>query len=397
MPDTPEPQDHDIVAEIFSPRVASDPLPAYADLLTSCPVSRAETPFGGSVLISDYTNVRSALRTPGVFSSAGVVEIGNEFPLIPLSVDPPEHAKYRRLLDPEFSPARMAALEPEARALTHRVLDSFVGDGYCDFHEQFATPIPSTVFLALCGLPQEDLDQFLRWRDDTIRPQAKTAEEAQQIRDAAGSQITNYFAEAIAQKRKQPDERLLSRLVHAQVEDRDLTHAELLGICHLLLLAGLDTVTATLDCMIAYLAAHPDARHALQHSGDYITAVEELLRHQTPVVAVPRRVLCPADVAGVQIAAGDSVLLLLGSANVDPTEFDQPDQVLTDRNHNRHLAFGGGPHRCLGSHLARMELRVALAAWHERIGDYELATGTTLQYSPGIRQVTPLPLTFRTP
>ena len=127
--------------------------------------------FGPSVTLSRYDDVLWALKHPEVFSSKDVVKIGNDVPLIPLSIDPPEHAKYRRLLDPQFSPKRMAELEPEARTLVNEIIDEFVARGECDFHEDFATPLPSTIFLALMGLPQEDLPQFLRWRDDTIRPQ----------------------------------------------------------------------------------------------------------------------------------------------------------------------------------------------------------------------------------
>ena len=143
--------------------------------------------FGGhSVHVASYADVTWALKHPEVFSSKDVVNIGNDVPLIPLSVDPPDHRKYRRLLDPEFSPKKMAALEPEARKLVNEIIDGFVDRGECEFHEDFATPLPSTIFLALVGLPQSDLPDFLHWRDDTIRPEAQTPEEAEQKRAAAG-------------------------------------------------------------------------------------------------------------------------------------------------------------------------------------------------------------------
>src|SRR3954454_15206702 len=157
--------------------------------------------FGGySVHVSSYEGVAWALKHPEVFSSKDVVNIGNDVPLIPLSVDPPEHRKYRRMLDPEFSPTKMAALEPEARALVNEIIDEFVDKGACDFHEDFATPLPSTIFLALVGLPQSDLPQFLRWRDDTIRPNAKDDAEAQRMREAAGRAISEYFETALEEK-----------------------------------------------------------------------------------------------------------------------------------------------------------------------------------------------------
>ncbi len=253
-----------IVDRIFSDRCADAPHDVYADMHAQCPVSRHTTMFGNKeVLLSRYEDVLWALKHPEYYSSKGVVDIGGEFPLIPLSVDPPDHAKYRRLMDPEFAPRRMAQLEDEMRKFVNETIDTFADRGECDFHEEFASPLPSTFFLALTGLPHEDLPQFLKWRDDTIRPDARTMEEEDRIRKEAGRAIEEYFEAALEEKRRNPDDRLFSRLVQGTVDGRPLTRAELLGACHLLLLGGLDTVTATLDCMITYLARHPDRRDAL--------------------------------------------------------------------------------------------------------------------------------------
>jgi cytochrome P450 len=385
--------------DLFSPGYADDPHPAYHAMQTQCPVQRSPGMFGGhSVNLSRYEDVMWALRHPEVFSSKDVVNIGNDMPLIPLSVDPPDHAKYRHLLDPEFSPKKMTALEPEARALVNRIIDEFVTRGECEFHEDFATPLPSTIFLALIGLPQSDLPQFLQWRDDTIRPNAKNEVDAQRMREAAGKAISEYFETALVEKRRNPDDRLLSRIVTAEVDGRPLTQAEMLGMCHLLLLGGLDTVTATLDCMIAYLAVHPERRRAIVADPALMNpAIEELLRHQSPVMMVPRVLAQDVEIRGVAIAAGDGATLLIGAANCDAAEFDDADEMRLDRGANRHLAFGGGPHRCLGSHLARMELRVAMEEFHKRIPEYELAPGAEVHFSSGIRQADNLPLVFPTP
>ena len=252
------------IDRIFEVAAANDPIPAYQQVHAECPVARTPGMFGDGVWITRYEDVMWAFKHPEVFSSQDVVKIGNEVPLIPLSVDPPDHAKYRRLLDPQFSPRKMAELEPEMRKLVDEIIDGFIDRGECDFHEDFATPLPSTFFIALMGLPQSDLPRFLKWRDDTIRPVADTMEEAQEIREATGRDITAYFERELAERRDGPDDgRLLSMLVRAEVEGRPLTHAELLGTCHLLMLGGLDTVTATLDCMITYLARHPERRQAI--------------------------------------------------------------------------------------------------------------------------------------
>jgi cytochrome P450 len=387
--------DEDASLDVFSQACADDPHPVYQEMHGRCPVGREDGLFGPSATLSRYDDVLWALKHPEVFSSKDVVKIGNDVPLIPLSVDPPDHAKYRRLLDPQFSPKRMGDLEPEARTLVNEIIDEFIGSGECDFHEDFATPLPSTIFLALMGLPQEDLPDFLRWRDDTIRPQDDETSTADQKREAAGKAIESYFETKIEEKRAHPDDRLLSTIVHGEIEGRPMTHDELLGTMHLLLLGGLDTVTATLDCMIVFLAQHPERRGAVIQEGALVGgAVEELLRHQTPVMMVPRIIAQDVEMSGVQLFAGDGAILLIGAANADQDEFDDASAVRFDRERNRHLAFGGGAHRCLGSHLARLELTVALEEFHRRIPDYELAPHTVISFSPGIRQSESLFLRF---
>jgi cytochrome P450 len=390
----------DPLMHIFSQECADNPLPAYRAIRETCPVARGDGMLDGTtaVYLTRYEDVSWALKHPETFSSAfEAISIGQEHPLIPLQVDPPEHAQYRRLLDPEFSPKKMAAIEDDARVLVNGIIDAFVDNDGCDFHEEFATPLPSTVFLRLMGLPQSDLPQFLQWRDNTIRPDVAPDdwEGAQRIREQTGHDITAYFKDAIAQRRRDPDDSaVLGRIVAAQVDGRPLTDAELLGICHLLLLGGLDTVTATLDCAIVYLARHPERRRQLGDDAVLAGAVEELLRAESPVMVVPRVVKQDCTIGGVDVKAGDHATLCLGAANGDDAEFDDAHDVDFERRQNRHLAFGGGPHRCLGSHLARMELRVALQEFHKRIPDYELAPGVEIHYSPGIRQADRLPLVF---
>ena len=385
---------------LFSPETANDPHDAYRQLREECPVVRAHFAGMGTVYLSRYEDVLWALRHPEIFSSAAdALSIGQEQPLIPLQVDPPDHTQYRRLLNPEFVPRKVAELEPDARVLVNRLIDTFADRGSCDFHEELATPLPSTIFLRLMGLPQEDLVTFLQWRDNTIRPAVDPAdfEGAAKIREETGRAINRYFEEAIEARRRDPGggPGLLAQLVHAEMDGRTLTQDELLGICHLFLLGGLDTVTATLDCMIAYLARHPERRRRLVADPTLIEpAIEELLRHQSPVMVVPRVVREPVTVRGVELEAGESVTLVIGAANADEREFRSPGDVSLDRDPNRHLAFGGGHHLCLGAHLARLEIRVALEEFHRRIPDYVIADGADIQYSPGIRQADRLPLVF---
>lgn len=391
-----EPDNSDVLSELFSEAVATDPHPTYRKLRNECPVARGQMGGNPAVVVTRYDDVWWALRHPEYFTSAsGDLNLGEQ-PLIPLEVDPPQHTKYRRLLNPEFVPREIDKLEPQIRRTVRELLDGFAARGTCNFHEELATPLPSTIFLALMGLPLDDLPRFLQWRDDTIRPDVEPGdmEGAQRIRARAAREISDYFRGAIARCREAPDDTLLSRIVHATIDGEPLSERELLGISHLLLLGGLDTVTATLDCMIQFLATHPDHRRQLVDDPARIPgAVEEMLRWLTPVMVVPRSIKQNFEMRGVELTAGDGVTLVVGAANDDEGEFGEP-AVDFGRDPNTHLAFGGGHHLCLGAHLARLELRVALEELHARIPDYRIPDGVEIHYSPGIRQADPLPLEF---
>ena len=376
---------------------ADSPHTVYRALRDQCPVLRSQGGLGGAV-ISRYEDVLWALRHPEYFSSESTVAIGQERPLIPLMVDPPEHVKYRKLLDPVFSRKRMLQLEPEVRKLAAELVDGFKDRGACDFHKEFAEPLPSTVFLRLIGLPLERLPYFLEIKDGIIRPATTDPDEAQRIRDDSGKKIYALFEEALDARVADPQQDLLSWMLGEEVDGEKLTREQILDICYLMLIAGLDTVTASLDTFAGYLAQHPDRRRMAVERPELLDGViEELLRTETPVMMVPRVVKQQVEIGGVTLEPGESVTLLLGAADCDERAFEHADEVDFERRPNRHVAFGGGPHRCLGSHLARMELRAALDEFHKRVPVYSLPEGTELHYTPGIRQVDPLPLVFREP
>ncbi|BBU22312.1 cytochrome P450 [Mycobacterium xenopi] len=371
----------------------AEPQPMYKALRESAPVFRSPQ----AVVLSRLSDIEMALKHTELFSSnMDAVDLGNLRPLIPLQIDPPEHAKYRRILDPLFTPREMARREPEVTKLVNEMIDGFADRGECDFHAEFAVPLPCTVFLQLLGLPLEDLDKFLAWKDGVIRPEGvRGYEKHGQAAAPAARQIYDYFERAIDDHIAHPRDDVLSALIAADVEGQPLSREELLDICFLFLIAGLDTVTDSLDCFFVYLARHPEQRRLLVEQPDILpSAIEELLRWETPVPGVARVAMQDVEVGGCPISKGERVSPLLGAANTDPAEFPDPEVVDFRRNPNRHRAFGAGPHRCLGSHLARMELRVALHEFHRRIPDYEIPPGTELKYTRGLRSVEALPLTF---
>jgi cytochrome P450 len=379
------------------PEVAACPQPFFKELRAATPIISRE---GAHVLLTRAT-IDEALRDTARFSSnMSAVDLANDRPLIPLQVDPPDHKKYRKILDPLFAPKQMALLEASVTTLANELIDGFIEDGVVDFAKQFSVPFPSQVFLVLLGLPLDDLPTFLEMKDGIIRPQhvigsSYGSDEAVAYQRDIAQSIYAYFDKMLDQRQRTGRDDLLTRFLDTEVDGEKLTRNDILDICFLFLIAGLDTVTATLDCMFAYLAQHPEQRVKIVEEPSIIPAVvEELLRWETPVMGVVRVATEDTELAGCPVAKGEQVVALLASANADEDELVDGDVVRFDRDVNRHLAFGGGVHRCLGSHLARQELRIALREWHRRIPDYAIAEGHTLEYTPAIRSIEHFPLTF---
>jgi cytochrome P450 len=375
---------------------AAAPQYRYKELLDESPVHRNGD---NNVQIVSRAAVDEVFQNPQVFSSAafGGVSLGNVRPLIPLSVDPPNHSKYRKLLDPLFAPRRMDAAEPDITARANHFIDAFVDRGECHFTNEFAIPFPSSVFLGLMGLPWDELDAMLRMKDGIIRPGGfdMPMEERQRRMEQTGQDIYAYFNKILDEREQDPQDDILTQFLDAKVDGEQLTREDILDICFLFLLAGLDTVTDSLTTSFAYLAQHPDHRRQIVDDPSIIpSAVEELLRWESPVPGVPRFCTEDTDVQGCPVKKGDLVGVSVGAANVDTVEFPDAFDVRFDREVNRHLAFGGGVHRCLGSHLARRELRVVLREWHRRIPEYELKPGIDLHYVMGLRSVENLELVW---
>jgi len=390
VPDTPELPEGQFDLD------PADPQSIYNMLREHSPILRTEQ---GGTMIARHEDVEFALRHAELFSSdMDAISIGNVRPLIPLQINPPEHVKYRRLLDPLFAPKQVALLENDVRKLSNQLIDDFIDTGECEFNGAFAIPLPCTVFLRLLGLPLEDLDLFLQFKNNIIRPETRDQEEYEKIQAETGQQIYAYFDKVLDERERQPRDDMLTGFLEADVDGNRLTREDILDICYLFLLAGLDTVTASVGCMVSYLAQHPEQRQRLVDDPSQIPgAVEELLRWETPVPGVPRVVAEDVELGGEHLEPGERVTVLLGSANIDEHGFPEPENVDFERPANRHLAFGGGVHRCLGSHLARLELRVALEQLHERIPDYSIKPGEEPQYTMGIRAVEHLPLVFTPP
>jgi cytochrome P450 len=382
--------------EEMDPETSRNPQPSYKLMRELAPTIRV--PRAG-VIVSRRADVEQVLHNPDIFSSAlEAAPLGNIRPLIPLQIDPPEHRKFRKILQPLFSPQRMAELEKPIAEIVRTRIDGFADRDEIDFAQEFSVPFPSQVFLTLLGLPHEELPLFLKMKDAIIRPQHVIGvptghRDAIAYQREMAASIYDYFNRILDLREQDPRDDLLSQFLLTEVEGDRLSREDILDICFLFLIAGLDTVSASLDCFFRYLAEHPDKRQVLVADDTVVpSVVEELLRWETPVVGVPRIATSDVEVGGCPISKGEHVTALIGSANTDEAEYPDADDVRWDRDANRHLAFGGGIHRCLGSHLARVELRVALREWHARIPDYRIKPGVDLNFTPGIRSVDSFPM-----
>jgi cytochrome P450 len=379
--------------------VTRHPYDTYRQALALGPVTRVGAGAGSALLVSGHAAEEEVLRNPDRFSSASHSgQMGSPRPLIPIEYDPPEQKKYRKLLDPLFAPQRMQPLAEPVEQLVNELIDGFGDATEIDFAAQFSIPLPSRVFLALMGLPYDHLDRFLAMKDGVIRTHVvlgTTFDDPQCAvhKQRTAQEICEYFDAALDERVRHRTDDVLSGLLDAEVEGRRLTREEMIDICFLLLVGGLDTVSASLDCFFQFLAEHPDHRRLLVADPSLVPgAVEELLRRESPVMLTPRTATVDTELAGCPVHAGDQVFMFHGAANADPEFVADGFDVRFDREANRHLSFGGGVHRCLGSNLARLELRTALRVWHTRIPDYRIPTGVELQFTPMIRSTSTFPM-----
>ncbi|WP_244928922.1 cytochrome P450 [Nocardioides sp. W7] len=329
------------------------------------------------------TAVRSALR-PGSSNER----------LLPQDLNGQEHVKMRRILNQYFAPAAVRRMEEMATERCIELIEELKPKGADDFVAAFAIRYPTDLFLALLGLPVSDGEFFLEWSEDyfnsLLAGQPERAEESKK-------KIMDYFDRAVNERRENPldpDVDMVSRLVTARIDDEPISQEDIRTICLTLMLAGLDTTRSALGFIFAHLASNPEDRRKIVEDPSIIpNAVEEFLRTFPLVIQAGREVQEPADFHGLELEQGDVVWLGVAQANRDPRKFPDPDKVVLDRaGANQHLAFGGGPHRCLGMHLARLELKVVLEEWHKRIPEYRIAEGTELRERGGQLTMTSLPL-----
>jgi len=332
--------------------------------------------YGGHWVVTRFDAIRHALQEPSTFSNRSTIvsDPDPEYTFIPTFLDPPEHGKYRKLYNARFSPAMVTRVTSAAREAANEYIDAFVDDGRCDFMTAFADPFPTNVFLNAINLPTEDTPLFVAWVHAVFGGLSGTDPDAG-VR--AQAEMRDYFKEMFDRRRAEPQDLevdILTYLLSAEVDGEPIREENLLNMAVVLVLAGLDTTKSQLGYNFHYLATHPDDRRRIVDDPALIpSAIEELLRYHA-FVPPARKLAHDVEYEGCPMKKGQMVLMPLWSATRDPRAFEDAGTVRLDRNPNRHIAFGAGPHRCAGAHLARRELLVAMEEWHKRIPDYHLDT-----------------------
>jgi len=361
----------------------------WDQLRGTCPVAHTDR-YGGAWLPVTHADVSAVARDTDHFSSEGAV-LANRPPreewvsmapiggAPPITSDPPFHADARRLLLPAFSPQVVAEWEPEIRRLCNELIDNMGDSETVDAAVQYAQNIPVYVIARMLGLPLEDSDYFR----ETVHMVLEEIGAEFGERQGAFEKLDAYLTMHVQDHIDNPKDDLIGFLLNAKIYDQPLSPQHVVGTIILLMVAGIDTTWSSIGSSIWHLAQHPSDLKRMVNEPELLpTAIEELLRMYAPVT-MARIVSQDAEIGGCPVKRGDSVLLPFPAANRDPEVFPDADKVIIDREENRHVAFGLGIHRCLGSNLARLELRVAVEVFIQRFPKFELADASAVTWSLG--------------
>ncbi len=340
----------------------------------------------GLYYLTRREDVLAALRDPTLFSARLALQPpDNPVPVVPLAFDPPEHTRYRKILDPYFSPHALAEFRPLLQRHAHAMIAALHGRNGCEVMSDFARLYPYQVFMDLHGLPLEDRDRVIGWKDAIVSGKSDGEQ---------GPELMGYLTIAIQRHRQNPGADLLSRVM---ADSAGLRHLELLGLLLLQILADLDTVVAAIGFTLFELARRPRLRRELCDNPSQIGLfVDEVVRLELPAPVVARVTTDVANVGGMTLPSGTPVRLCIAAINRDGSDEMSTDEMVMDGKVHRHWGFGGGPHRCLGSHLARMELTVIVEEWLRQIPDFELGEGyhPDIEFPSNVFALKSLPLSW---
>ena len=391
--------------DIFDPDYVRDPAPVWDELRGRCPIAHTER-WGGSWMPTRYEDLQQLVKMVPTLSSRSAVVVppspelrevlvaeakkyGSENP--PITADPPEHQPFRRLILPFFSPRAVEGHIPYTQDLCNSLIDGFIAEGRADAAADYAQQITPRVIAHVLGIDPARADDFVEW----VRGILELGQTQPEMRIKYRGIIRDFFQEMVTERRRNPRDDAISTLIEAEVAGEKLDDYKVVGVCFLLLVAGIDTTWSSISASLLHFATHPQDQARLRAEPELLqTAVEEMLRFYSPVT-MGRKVMEPVEFGGVEMKPGDKVLLNFPGANRDPAAFEKPDEVQLDRKRNRHMAFGLGIHRCAGSNLARMEMQVALRTWFDRIGPFELTDPDAVTWAGGqVRGPRTVPVRF---
>lgn len=369
----------------------------YDELRETSPIYRNE--FGpGFYTVANYEGILAVMQDAETFSNSVVTPLDPNpaFKWIPEMLDGDEHLQWRKQLGPLFSPKTTEKLDGKVRERAIELIEAIQakGGGTTDFMAEFAQQFPTSIFLELMGLPTEELPQFMEWEHAILHTSGDDLEARAANRIAAMQAVMGRFASVVSDRRAEPQDDIVSRALTFEIDGKPVSDEDLLSFCLLMFMAGLDTVSVTLGWAFHHLATHPEDRARIVEDPSLIPgAIEEILRAYAIVVPA-RKVMKDTEVLGCPMKAGDMVNFAIAAATRDEAAFENAKTVDIERTPNNHIAFGAGPHRCLGSHLARRELKIALEEWHKRIPEYRLAPNAELIETGGQLGLTSLPLAW---
>ena len=386
----------------FDPAVIADPYAYYRRLHAEAPVHR--DPHTGIVFVSSYELVLEVLRSPDRFSShfgagLGGQAVGNEkvraimqegYPAVDtmLTADPPEHGRFRGLVNKAFTPRRVARLEARIQEIANELVDAFVGEGRFEVLSQFAVLLPLTVIAEQLGVSLGDLGRLRRWTDGFTTQLSGMAAKEDEIEAAKRIvEFQKYFADRIDEVAEEPRDDILSDLVRARIEgERPLDVAESLSILQQLLVAGNETTASAITEGLLLLLRHPDQLELVMEDAERIpNMIEEVLRVASPTQNIWRVVASDCELGGVELPAKTFMMIRYGAANRDAQQFPDPDRFdVLRENASSHLAFGNGIHFCIGAMLARKEMHVAFQTALSRLPGLRIEEGSPLHYKPSM-------------
>ncbi|MGW4412031.1 cytochrome P450 [Nonomuraea sp. NPDC004702] len=375
-----------------------DPYPTYARMRQEAPLYRHRSDQLDFWALSRYGDIRGVLRQPGLYSSSFGAAFETWGPSADkrtsfLSMDPPDHDRVRALISRGFTPRRVQALEPGIRRLTREGIAAIAGSTEIDFVRDFAERIPVDVISELMGIPPADRDEVLRLTNAILQRGADDYAMPQRAQRASMTLIS-YYGDLLTERRRHPGDDLISALTEADMDGQRLPNGEIQAACLLLGVAGNETTTKLLGNAVALAARHPDQR-AKAWRGQIEDWVEETLRFEAPSQTLLRMVTTEVEWYGVTVPKGAQLVLLPGSANRDPEEFPQPDRFDLDRDTSTMLAFGSGPHFCLGAALARLEARVVLEELVATVEEHYEVGVPVRMHSPQVRGYSSLPMSLK--